>query len=80
MLPTIVLIEWMDVMTFDSPLMDVQDLEEIKPAKASIVGFLVHETDDAYYIAKEYWETDQFKYVHIIPKNTAIISMKELTI
>ena len=77
-LPKRVMIEWLDVMSMDSGLLDVKDLNEIRPAHAFIVGFLVGETKDSYYVAKEYWETGQFKYLHVIPKNTAIVSVKEL--
>ena len=31
-----------------------------------------------YYIAKELWEDGGFKYLHIIPKKTAIIKITEL--
>jgi hypothetical protein len=73
-------IKWMDVMSLDTALITKEDLinEEIKPVPAEIIGFLVHEDKDNYFIAKELWETGQFKYIHIIPKKTAIISITEL--
>ena len=68
-----VCIDWFDVTSFElSGLSDLQDLDGIEPPLASIIGFLVKETDSAYFIAKEVWETGQFKYIHIIPKKTAI--------
>lgn len=76
--PKIVCIEWIDVMTFDGGLLEIDDITDLKPCHATITGFLVHETDDCYYIAKEWWETGQFKYVHLIPKNTAIIKVTHM--
>lgn len=70
-------IEWMDVMSLDTALITKEDLivEKVKPAAATIIGFLVHENDEAYFIAKELWESGQFKYIHVIPKKTAIIKV-----
>ena len=78
--PKMIKIEWMDVMSLDTALITKEDLinEDIKPMKAKILGFLVHENEDAYFLAKELWESGQFKYVHVIPKKTAIISIVEL--
>ena len=76
--PDIVCIEWLDVMSLDSGLLEKSDLEDLEPCHATICGFLVHETDNCYYIAKEWWETGQFKYVHLIPKNTAIIKITKM--
>ena len=74
----IIMIEWMDVMSVDLGLFTIEDLESIKPAHAFIVGFLVKETTEAYYIAKERWETEQYKYLHVVPKDTTIIEVTEL--
>lgn len=76
----VVKIKWMDVMSLDTALITKEDLinEGVKPCPAEIVGFLVHEDKENYFIAKELWETGQFKYVHIIPKKTAILSIVEL--
>jgi len=51
----IIKIQWMDVMSLDTALITKEDLinEEIKPCPAEIVGFLVHEDKDNYFIAKE---------------------------
>lgn len=78
-LPKIVRIEWLDVMSMDSGLLEKRDLEEIVPAHAFLVGFLVGATKDAYYIAKECWETGQFKYLHVVPKSTAIVCIEEIS-
>jgi hypothetical protein len=77
-LPEIVIITWKDVASANTGLMDVQDLMHYPPPKAKIVGFLVKETAEAYYVAKEIWEHDQFKYVHVIPKDTAIIDIERI--
>jgi len=45
-----------------------EDLEDLKLQKCSIVGHLIKETDDIYFIAKEMWENGAFKYIHMIPK------------
>ena len=75
----IVQIEWMDVMSLEQcGLMEVEDLDHVHPCTAKIVGFLVKEDDKCYYLAKEMWATGQFKYLHVIPKDTAIIKVKEL--
>lgn len=76
----IVMIEWMDVMSYAGGLMEESDLADIKPSKAWIVGFLVKEDADNFYVAKEFWEDGQFKYLHVIPKKTAIISVKKLQV
>ena len=65
----IVKIEWFDAQFMDMGGLSIQeDLIRTKPMKCCIVGHLVLETDDAYFIAKELWENGSFKYVHIIPK------------
>ncbi len=46
-----------------------KDIEDgIDSPKVIIVGILVKEDNKCYYIAKEMWETNQFKYLHIVPK------------
>jgi len=73
----IVKITWLDVASVDVGLFLPGEID-ITPPKAEIVGFLVEETKDAYCIAKEHWETGQFKYLHIIPKKTAILKVEEV--
>lgn len=60
--------ELIDIQSVDFSLMDLDDLKEVKPARMKIIGFLVKKDDKNYYLAKEVWETGQFKYVHIVPK------------
>ena len=77
----IVMIEWLDVASFEMiGLGEVEDLAGVEPPTACIVGFLVKETDSCYFIAKEFWSTGQFKYVHIFPKNTAIVKVEYLSV
>jgi len=65
----IVKIEWYDAQFMNmGGLSSEEDLYDAKPVKCCIVGHLVHENKDAYFIAKELWENNTFKYVHIIPK------------
>lgn len=74
----IVQIDWWDVASFESGLLVLDDIEDLKPCKASIVGFLVKETKDCWFLAKELWENGQFKYLHVIPKGTAIDKIRYL--
>ncbi|MBR9701797.1 hypothetical protein GOV13_02655 [Candidatus Pacearchaeota archaeon] len=64
--------ELIDIQSVDFSLMELEDLKEIKPAKMKIIGFLVKKDEENYYLAKEVWETGQFKYVHIVPKSYVI--------
>lgn len=73
----IVMIEWIDVQSSDMGLFEIKDLRDIRPVKAYIVGFLIKETDDNYYLVKERWESNQFKYLHVIPK-VSVLSFIEL--
>lgn len=71
--PNIVELKWIDAQSLDTPLMNESDLKEFDEGLcAYIVGFLVKETRCSYFIAKEWWETGQFKYIHIIPKKGVI--------
>ena len=79
-LPKMLLIEWRDVMSADFGLFEKKDCMDIKPAHAFIIGFLVHESKDAYFVAKEFWETEQFKYLHVVPQDTAIVNVRELSL
>jgi len=62
-----VLIHFVDAQLLDTGLVFPDELE-YEPAIASLIGFLVKETKEVYFIAKEVWETGQCKYIHIIPK------------
>jgi hypothetical protein len=77
--PRLVLIKWQDVMSYsECGLMDLESLENLNPPCAYIVGYLVKEDDKGYYIAKEWWDSEQFKYLHYIPKSTAILEIHTL--
>ncbi len=67
----IVLLEWIDAQSLDCGIIYPEDLQE-EPIKCQIVGFLIKETKDNYFLAKEVWETGQCKYIHIIPKKYVI--------
>lgn len=67
----VVLITWVDAMSFDLGLVFPEELPD-EDCVASIVGFLVKETDTKYFLAKEFWETGQCKYVHIVPKRSVL--------
>ena len=70
--PQIIELTWIDVMSLSSPLMEIEDIIDLELCKAKIIGYLVKETKENYYLAKEWWETGQFKYLHIIPKRSVI--------
>lgn len=70
--PKLVLITWIDVQALESGLLTKDDIVDLKPATAWLAGFLVRETGENYYVAKELWETRQFKYLHVIPKRSVI--------
>ena len=67
----IVLLEWIDVQSLDYGIVYPEYLQD-EPIKCQIIGFLVKETKDNYFLAKEVWETGQCKYIHIIPKKYVI--------
>jgi len=67
----VVLIKWVDVQSIDCGLCFPDEIPN-EPVTAEIVGFLVKETKNNYFLAKEIWETGQCKYVHIIPKKYVI--------
>lgn len=65
----IVNITWIDPQFLElSGLSYHDDLEGIGLVRCSLVGHLVKETPDIYFIAKELWANGAFKYVHMIPK------------
>lgn len=65
--PQIVELEWIDVQSVDVALIFPEEID-FEPQKAFIVGYLVKETKENYFVAKEFWQTGQCKYLHIIPK------------
>lgn len=65
----IVKITWVDPQFLEMRgLSYFDDLEDLKLQNCSIVGHLVKETKEIYFIAKELWDNKAFKYVHMIPK------------
>ena len=63
---------WIDVMSLNTSLVFPDELDDIKPCKAHIIGFLFREDKDNYWLAKEVWETGQGKYIHVVPKKYVI--------
>ena len=65
----IVKITWIDPQFLEMRgLSYVEDLDGLSLQNCFIVGHLVKETKDTYFIAKELWDNGAFKYVHMIPK------------
>lgn len=65
----IVKIEWIDPQFLElRGLSYPDDLDGIHLQRCCIVGHLVKETKDIYFVAKELWDNGAFKYVHMIPK------------
>ncbi len=64
--------ELIDIQSVDFSLMELEDLNKIVPAKMKIIGYLIKENTENFFLAKEVWETGQFKYVHIIPKKYVV--------
>jgi len=65
----IVMIDWTDVASIDLGLFSDDDIKKgLQNPKVIIVGILVKEDDENYYIAKEMWDTFQYKYLHLVPK------------
>ena len=75
--PNVVMIEWIDVQSIQEGLIYPHEMD-LEPVHCFLVGFLVKETESNYYLAKEYWDSGQCKYLHIIPKNTAIVKISTM--
>jgi len=66
---SIVMIEWTDVCSVDLGLFGDEDIKDgLQHPKVIIAGILIKEDKESYYIAKEMWDTSQYKYLHLIPK------------
>ncbi len=69
----IVKITWIDAQRLEIGCQDVNEMKNIQPIECDIVGFKVDEDDKRIVIAQEKWEeTNQIKYVHVIPKCSII--------
>lgn len=65
----LVRIKWKDPQFLElRGLCVVEDLEVVKSMQCEIVGHLIKETREDFFIAKEVWENGCFKYIHVIPK------------
>ena len=67
----VVLLKWVDAQSLETGLCWADELPD-EPVVAEIVGFLVRETKENYFLAKEIWENGMCKYVHIIPKRSVV--------
>lgn len=66
---SIVKIDWIDPQFLEMRGLSYDyDLEGVKLQRCCIVGHLVKETEDIYFVAKEVWQNGAFKYIHMIPK------------
>ena len=70
---------WQDAMfisgqmeSLDEWLDTIKEKGRIICPRTFLIGFLVGEDNDNLYLAKELWETRQFKYLHAIPKRMII--------
>ncbi len=65
-----------DIQSIDAGLLFPEEID-LKPVKMWLIGFLIKEEKDFYVVAKEIWETNQCKYIHLIPKRF-VLKKKEL--
>lgn len=78
--PIPVIIEWDDVQFVELngliPVSEIGD-DSCYPIRASLIGFLVNESDEYYYIAHEVWrDVRGCKYLHIVPKRSVVKLVK----
>ena len=64
---TMLLVEWTDVQSLDLGLCFPEDIP-YEPVNCRLIGFLVKETKDCLFLAKEVWDNGMCKYIHTIPK------------
>jgi len=67
----IVKVTWLDAQRLELGVIQDEELPDIQPLKAEIVGFKVHEDKKRILIAQEKWEMG-CKYLHVIPKVSII--------
>ena len=67
-LPKIIQIKWADTQMIETGLLTEEEID-FEPVYCHLIGFLVKETEKAYYVAKEYWESGQYKYIHVVPNS-----------
>lgn len=70
----IVKVRWIDAQLIAPSVQDAAELlENVEPIPCEVVGFLLANKDDCVVVAHESWpETNQVKYVHVIPKCSII--------
>ena len=67
----IIKLKWIDAQMIADMIIFPDELPD-KPIECEIVGFLVKETKDCYYLAHVLWKTGQIKWTHIIPKKYVV--------
>ena len=74
----VIQITWIDAQKLELGCQDIDSIKEVNPIECDIVGFLVYRDEKKTIIAQEKWsETNQVKYVHVIPE-CSIIKIREL--
>ena len=77
----IVEIIWLDAQSWDmNPSIftakELLESPDIQGIKCSIVSYFIGEKEGGYLVAKEKWETGQYKYIHFIPIKSVITITK----
>lgn len=73
--PKVILIKMADVQSVEIPLFTDNEID-FEPSYYHIVGFLIKETEKAYYISRE-TGAEQYK-IRVVPKSSAIVEVKYL--
>jgi len=77
----VLLLKFYDVKLLDSPLATPDNLPDAPPL-CEVVGFLVKENNEAYFLAAQQLDNKQCKWVHIVPKrnvlNKRVLMFKEV--
>jgi hypothetical protein len=77
----VLLLQFYDVKLLDSPLAMPSDLPE-HASLCEVVGILVKENAEAYFLAAQQLDNGQCKWVHIVPKrnvlNKRVLMFKEV--
>ncbi len=73
-----VMVTWLDAQRVELSLWSKEEAKDIEPLVGDIIGFLIYENKDKIIISQQKWdESEQLKYITIIPKRS-IIKITEL--